>query len=156
MQISNNIIKDVISNISDPKLRELYGQIINDSITHQVKCTSRVCRERVVGYIFANGVVKDNLLLDAVGSPKLDKKTGLPVSGIRSSRQRFDGQRGFQCWCGNNSILAQEEKGVITSSVPTKSDFEKIANRLMSRGKLKIPKINGKTDIDGFIVEEVK
>ncbi|MFA5937323.1 MAG: hypothetical protein WC822_05635, partial [Candidatus Paceibacterota bacterium] len=90
--------------------------------------------------------------------PRIDAKGkyGLYNSGLEGSRQRLDGQWGFRCYCGNNSVLCEEEKGVITPARPSQADLQKIAERLSHRKtNTYLPK-NGKTNIDGFVIEEVK
>jgi hypothetical protein len=162
MNIPEKTLQNMLASITDPKMRELYGNILGGNVTHQVECLSSTCKGRIVGYIFApsmNGqvVVSDNLLMDEkTATPVLDEQTGLPVSGIKSSRERLDGQRGFSCWCGNTSILAQEEKGVISANMPTMDDLQKIAGRLQAKGGQSRPVINDIIEVDGFKIVKVK
>lgn len=151
MQIQQNVVKDMLKNIKDPKLRGVYGSIISGKIVAQVKCMSARCNGRVIAYIDETGKVDET-------APKVDTKGkyGLYSSGLEGTRQRFDGQVGFRCYCGNSSILCEEEKGIITPARPSQADLEKIAQRLSQRNtNAYLPK-NGKTNIDGFVIEEVK
>lgn len=151
MQVGQNVIKDMLGNIQDPKLRGVYGSIISGKIVAQVKCLSDRCKGRVIAFIDESGKVDE-------AEPRIDPKGkyGLYNSGLEGSRQRLDGQMGFRCYCGNNSVLCEEEKGVITPARPSQADLEKIAQRLSRRkANIYLPK-NGKTNIDGFVIEEVK
>lgn len=191
MQVQQNVIKDMLKNIEDPKLREVYGSIISGQIVKQVRCmsddifekqevrvtddegrtilyqrgekkgqpkteiknvlTRKGCKGRVIAYIDEAGKVDET---EPVLSPP--EAMSLYESGLEGSRLRLDGQVGFRCYCGNNSILCEEEKGVITPARPSQADLEKIASRLTKRnGNMYEPK-NGKTEIDGFVIEEVK
>lgn len=151
MQVGQNVIKDMLGNIQDPKLRSVYGSIISGKIIAQVKCMSDRCKGRVIAFIDESGKVDE-------AEPRIDPKGkyGLYNSGLEGSRPRLDGFMGFRCYCGNNSVLCEEEKGVITPARPSQADLEKIAERLSHRkANIYLPK-NGKTNIDGFIIEEVK
>lgn len=151
MQVGQNVIKDMLGNIQDPKLRGVYGSIISGKIIAQVKCLSDRCKGRVIAFVDESGKVDE-------AEPRIDPKGayGLYNSGLEGSRQRLDGQWGFRCYCGNNSVLCEEEKGIITPARPSQADLEKIAQRLSRRKtNIYLPK-NGKTNIDGFVIEEVK
>lgn len=152
MQVPQNVIKDMLGNIADPKMRDVYGSIISGKIVAQVRCKSDVCKGRVIAYIDDSGKVDET-------NPVIDKKGkyGLYKSGLEGSRQRLDGQMGFRCYCGNSSILCEEEKGIITPARPSQEDLQSIANRLSKRkNKLMYMPNNGKKEIDGFVIEEVK
>ena len=43
---------------------------------------------------------------------------------IVSARKRLDGQWGFQCTCGNNDLLTDQEKRIITN--PAQPDIKEI------------------------------
>lgn len=157
MQINQNVAKDMLQNIQDPKLREVYGSILSGRIVGLVHCLSKICKGRVIATIDDNGKVDEtepvlNKTLAKKGAPSV---MGLYSSGLEGSRVRLDGQMGFRCYCGNNSILCEEEKGIITPARPSGEDLQKIANRLRRRTITYTPK-NGKTEIDGFVIEEVK
>lgn len=107
------------------------------------------CKGRVIALIDDKGAVTET---EPVADPTGNQTY---CSGLEGSRQRFDGQMGFRCYCGNNSILCEEEKGVITPARPTANDLQKIANRLSKRqDNIYIPN-EGKTEIDGFIITEL-
>lgn len=152
MQIQQNVLKDMLGNIKDPKLRNVYGAIISGKIVAQVKCMSATCKGRVIAYIDESGKVDE-------AQPEVSPEGayGLYSSGLEGSRQRLDGQMGFRCYCGNNSILCEEEKGVITPARPSQDDLQKIAQRLsLRKNPLMYTPKKGKTNIDGFVIEEVK
>jgi hypothetical protein len=75
-------------------------------------------------------------------------------SGLEGSRQRLDGHLGFRCYCGNSSILADEEKGLISVSPPTKEALYEVAERLSKRDNVVLPDL-GSVTIDGFTKESV-
>lgn len=191
MRIQQNVLKDMLANIKDPKLRQVYGNIISGKIVAQVRCNSediftevdvpildengdivyyergknkgqakterkniltrKGCKGRVIAFIDENGKVSET-------EPELSPEGayGIYSSGLEGSRARLDGQLGFRCYCGNNSILCEEEKGIISPALPSTEDLQKIADRL-SRRKINLykPK-NGETNIDGFTVIEVR
>lgn len=151
MQVGQNVIKDMLGNIKDPKLREVYGSIISGKIVAQVHCMSKTCKGRVIAFIDETGKVDET---DPELSP--EGAYGLYSSGLEGSRQRLDGLLGFRCYCGNNSILCEEEKGIITPARPSQEALQKIAQRLGERKPNTYVPRNGKIKIDGFIVEEVK
>lgn len=151
MHTKQNVINDMLGNIKDPKARNLYGAIVAGEVYAQVKCLSKTCKGRVIAFIDRNGRVDET---EPVVDPK--GKYGLYKSGLEGSRQRLDGQMGFRCYCGNSSILCKEETGIITPARPTQEAVAKVAERLSKRtGNEYLPK-NGETEIDGFIIEEIK
>lgn len=192
MHVRQNVVHDMLSKISNPQMREIYGGILAGEITGEVRCMSedqytdievealddngekvyyksgkrkgevktekkRVlyqegCKGRAIAHITANGAVIE---LEPVANDNEYNPT-VYKSGLEGSRERLDGQMGFRCYCGNSSILCEEEQGIITPAVPTQSDLQKIADRLGKRKpNLYLPK-NGKTKIDGFEIVEVK
>lgn len=55
------------------------------------------------------------------------RKTGTVIS----ARKRLDGRWGFQCMCGNNNILTEQEKRVISDyAQPTPQEVDEIKNNL--------------------------
>lgn len=149
---SNDIAQDMLRNIENPELREVYGSILSGKIIALVRCLSKSCKGAVIAHIDDAGKVTET-------PPVLDPKGkfGLYRSGLEGTRGRLDGQLGFRCYCGNSSVLCEEEKGIITPARPTQADLNKIAERLSKRKTLNPyePK-NGKTEIDGFVIEEIK
>lgn len=191
MQVQQNVLKDMLANIKDPKLREVYGAIVSGKIIGEVHCNSedvsgtqdvpvlgkdgevvlyqrgdkkgevkterknvitrKGCKGRTIAYIDESGKVQE---AEPEKSP--EGAYGLYSSGLEGSRIRLDGQLGFRCYCGNNSILCKEEKGIITPARPSTEDMQTIANRLSKRKvNLYVPE-DGKTNIDGFTIVEVK
>lgn len=157
MNVANNTVKDMLANIPDRKLRGVYGSIVSGKILALVHCLSDNCKGRVIAHISAEGRVEE---LAPVAN-KAPKK-GAPIaqklysSGLEGHRQRLDGQWGFRCYCGNNSILCKEEQGVITPARPSEKDLVTIAGRLDKRRGNPYQSKNGKTEVDGFLIEEVK
>lgn len=145
-----DLVNEMLKHIPDPGLRDYYAKIANGQFTHQVCCHSKSCKGRVIGRKMA----LDNNRYSWVDDD-LVGEDGRPVSGLASSRQRFDGKEGFRCWCGNDSILAKAEKGIIGGNPPTAEDLQKIATRL-GPDLMTQPVQNGKVKVDGFTVEEIR
>lgn len=147
--MNDNLVKDMLKNIPDPKLREQYGRLIAGDIVAVVKCLSDSCDGRVIANVSADGrVTETQPLADEDGA------YGRYSSGLEGSRMRLDGTLGFRCYCGNNSILLEEEKGVITASPPSEQDLNTIALRLSKRKNIIVPEhIRAKKE--GFAVEGV-
>lgn len=151
----------MLKNISDPSLRETYGNILSGKYRFLVYCLDPQInpvtkkpfhkKDTLIGYITESNKVIDN--------PVLNKK-GQLISGIETSRDRFDGRKGFRCYCGNWSIQAPEEEGVLQQSAiplpPTQSDLIKIHENIQSSGKGPLEFINGRAEYDGFAIEEAK
>lgn len=149
----DTVIQEMLKNIPDPKLRENYGRLLSGQIVKQVMCMSKVCKGRVIATLDAAGAVTET-------KPVIDPKGkyGLYTSGLEGSRQRFDGALGFRCYCGNNSILCEEEKGVLNPLMPvppSEDDLLTIATRLSKRTQ-KLPLVGPVVNIDGFKIEEVR
>lgn len=152
MQVGQNVIKDMLGNIQDPKMREVYGSIISGKIIARIRCLSDRCKGRVIAFMDDSGKVDE-------AEPKIDAKGkyGLYSSGLEGTRLRLDGHLGFRCYCGNTSILCQEEKGIITPARPSQDDLLKVAQRLgLRKNKVMYTPKDGKLEIDGFVIEEVK
>jgi len=118
--VDQETINNMLDNITDPNQRDLFGQIIRGDISQQVKCNSDDCGGRVIGRKTVSGTWIDDPL----------EEEGVPVSGLKSTRERLDGTLGFQCWCGNNTLVASTEEGIITANVPSKEDLLKIAQNI--------------------------
>lgn len=146
----DNLVADMLRNIPDPKMREQYGRLISGAIVQVVRCMSDTCNGRIIANISDAGIVTET-------QPELseDGAFGLYSSGLEGSRLRFDGRLGFRCYCGNNSILCEEEKGIITPAPPSEDDLHTIALRLSKRTNIILPEV-GKQTVDGFIIEDVK
>lgn len=151
MAVRQNILQDMLGNIADPKLRNVYGKIIAGDIKALVHCMSKHCDGRVIAHIGIGGEVTET-------TPEVapEGAYGLYSSGLEGSRQRLDGQWGFRCYCGNSSILCKEEQDIITPALPSQEDLITIAERLLKRNpNIYLPR-NGRTNIDGFVIEEIK
>ena len=149
MATKDTIIEDMLKNLPDSQ-RKAYGAIVNGEITHLVHCDSKTCKGKVIAHIYADGrVVETDLVIDKKG------KYGLYSSGLEGSRQRLDGNWGFRCYCGNNSILAEAEQGQIGRGAPSKENIETIAQRL-SKKPTKVAIKGDKIAVDGFTVEKVR
>lgn len=120
------------------------GQVITEEKEVIVR---QGCNDRLIATIDTNGKVDET---DMVISDD-----GRILSGLEGSRLRLDGRYGFRCFCGNVSVLSEEEKGVITSVQPTQEDLGLIAERLGKRKTNKYPKVAGVRYVDGFRVEDV-
>lgn len=151
MQIPQTLANEMLQQIEDPKARQLYGGILSGDIGAQVHCNSKTCKGRVIAHIRGDGIVTET-------PPVIDKsgKFGLYSSGLEGSRVRLDGVLGFRCYCGNNSVLCKEEDGVITPAMPTREQVQNILVKINNRKGVQYIAKNGKMDIDGFTIEELK
>lgn len=120
------LINEMLKNIPDPKKRQFYADIARGKFDRQIRCMSESCKGKVIGYLMANGYAMEN-------PGTFNKKLGRPNSGLRSKRERLDGVLGFSCYCGNSSIMAPEEEGIITAATPSAHDLETIATKLSKR-----------------------
>lgn len=112
------------------------------------------CAGRVIAHIYSDGRIEETPPVES------DSARFGYESGLEGSRIRFDGQRGFRCYCGNNSIMCEEEKGILNPNMPvppTQDDLYQIAERLSKRETPNLtPDESGKLSIDGFVIEEVR
>ena len=86
------------------------------------------------------------------GQPRIKE----PTIKFLSVRYRQDGEWGFQCLCGNYSLLAKAEEGIVKQDgkPPSSAGIQEIAKRL-DRGLKSEPKItNEGREIDNFIIKE--
>lgn len=162
MPVNQNILNGMLKGITDPKLRETYGSIISGKYAYQVFCMAPMINPATkkpfhadkcaIGFVQTNGQVIDTLTVD--------KKSGDPIAGIETSRDRFDGRKGFRCYCGNWSIQADEEKGVLQAAVvpraPTREEISMIYENIQKSKKGPLQFIGGSAEYDGFRLEEVK
>jgi len=146
----DNLVKDMLRNIPDPKMREQYGRLLSGEIAQEVHCLSDNCKGRIIAYIGKNGKVTEAEPIAGEDGPN-----GIYTSGLEGSRIRLDGTLGFRCYCGQNSILLEEEQGVITNRLPSESDLNTIALRLSKRTNIIIPE-HVKAKKEGFAVVEVR
>ncbi len=163
MTVQNSLINNMLQNIPDPKLRETYGAIASGKFSIAVYCMNpmRLPGEKknahkmgvLIGYIDLKGRCVDE---------PVAHKNGTVVSGIETSRDRFDGRKGFKCYCGNWSIQAPEEQPTFEKSnnaalPPTREGLEEIFAAITKSGKVQgYNFINGVMEYDGFKLEEIK
>lgn len=142
MNVSNAQIQELFRKIPDPKLRGQLSNIVNSKALKTVHCMSKECKGRMIAQILDNGQV--NAVSDKSGK-----------TYMRSSRHRFDGFMGFECWCGNDTRLAPQEKGHIGANAPDKSALQKVWEKVNNKPS-DYPLVNGVQTIDGFQIREVQ
>lgn len=163
-KVQQSIMNGMLKNISDPKLRETYGAILSGKFPFRVYCINpqvlpgekKIAHEPgvLIGYIDNRGKCIDE---------PTQRKDGLPVAGIETSRDRFDGRKGFRCYCGNWSIQAPEEQPTLGGKAnarpfpPTQKDLTDIHAALAKSNKeFGTIFIDGVSEYDGFRIEEIK
>lgn len=142
MSVSQEQVQQMFKTIPDPKLRQQLAGIMTSREVKSVHCLSETCKGRVIGSVLDNSRV--NSVTDDEGKTYL-----------RAWRHRLDGFMGFECWCGNDSRLSAQEKGHIGAEAPSKSDLEKVWEKVTSKPS-QYPVIQGKQKIDGFEIREIK
>jgi hypothetical protein len=157
MQVPSNVINSMLKNVSDPKLRQTYADIVGGKFPFSVYCMTPQVNEHtglthepgiLIGYIRKDGRTIEEQV-------KNDK--GELIAALITGRDRFDGRKGFRCECGNSSIVTKEEADIVKPGwFPNRADLNTIAVRLEKRKK-KLPElVFGKsTEYDGFRVEAV-
>lgn len=155
-------LNEMLKNIPDPALRQTYGDIISGKRPYKVYCMnphklpgekkSAHAKGVLIGYIDRNGRCVDE---------PTTREDGTIISGIETSRDRFDGRKGFRCYCGNWSIQAPEEQPTLskykTPVPPSHSDLTEISAAIQKSGKKTgYNFINGAMEYDGFKIEEIK
>lgn len=152
----------MLKNITDPKLRETYGNILNGDFPFRVYCTDpqKLPGEKKLAHKKGALIGYMDLSMKCIDEP-VANKAGIPISGIETSRDRFDGRKGFKCYCGNWSIQAKEEQPTLKAAVlpapPSKQDLIDIHGALQKSGKaLGMQFADNKIEYDGFMIEEIK
>lgn len=162
--IQQSITNGMLKNITDPKLRETYGAILSGKFPFKVYCLDpqTLPGEKkpahkagvLIGYIDNRGRCIDE---------PVQRKDGRPISGIETSRDRFDGRKGFRCYCGNWSIQAPEEQPTLGGKQhahpfpPSRDDLIAINEAIQKSGKrIGSDFVNGSMEYDGFRIEEVQ
>lgn len=160
-QVNQSILNGMLKNIPDPKLRKIYGHILNGDFPFKVYCNnpqklageSKQAHQKgaLVGYIDNNGKVIDD---------PVTREDGTIISGLESSRDRFDGRKGFKCYCGNWSIQCEAEKPHLKQSSfpvpPTSDELQAIFDTLRDSGNPQgMEFVNGVLEYDGFKIEKV-
>jgi hypothetical protein len=146
--------------------------ILTDEITHEVICNSedqfedvevettnkkgkvkktiekRLVQEGVKGRVIAYITKNDQII-------PVTMENG--VTFLRASRKRTDGEWGFESWCGTDSRIAPNEKGILQANgqQPSKDDIIAMAENL-EKNPPKYVTINGEREVDGFIIREVR
>jgi hypothetical protein len=144
--INEKAINKMISQVSDPTLRNQLASIATGKIVKQIRCLSKTCQGKIIGYMYDDGRIEEVTTFN---------KKGELVSGLLGSRPRLDGQLGIQCACMNDSRLAESEDGIITDRAPTKDDLDKVASNLQKKPTHYLEK-SGTIEVDNFIIEKVK
>ncbi len=89
--INEKSLKQMISQIKEPSIRRQLENSLGGKIVKQIRCLSKTCKGRIVANIYHDGQVVE------VTTYNIKKEL---ISGAISSRQRLDGELGFQCACG--------------------------------------------------------
>jgi len=176
MNIPNAAVEEMLKAIPDRKQRNQIASIINGRIVKEVYCHSQDIVERREVNVFD----KDGKMVFLKnGKPKLEKVDVTTRQGcngrliariyddgrvvmtasdgkawLRSSRHRFDGQMGFQCHCGQDSLIAEAEAGIIGQAPPSREDLGRIHEKLQVK-KPNYQQYENKTFVDGFEVREL-
>lgn len=164
MQVHGAVLNNMLKGISDPKLRETYGAIIAGKMPYEVYCLNPQINPNTekpfhspkckIGYIDSSGKCVDEQIV---------RKNGQIVAGIESSRDRFDGRKGFKCYCGNSSIRSDEESAVIGTEQdvpifarpPSRQELNDIFGQLQKSGKTALQFVKGWVEYDGFGLMEI-
>lgn len=180
MNIPNAAVEEMLKAIPDRKQRSQIASIINGKVVKEVYCHSEDIKgKEFVPVIGADGQVVRYKSGAKAGQEKTEAKEVLVQTGckgrliarifddgrvvmvasegkawLRSSRHRFDGHMGFQCWCGQDSLLAEAEKGVIGEAPPTREDLGAIYEKLQVK-KPNYKPFQGATFVDGFEIREI-
>lgn len=176
MQVSNAQIQSLLNNLPDPKMRREMSDILTGQVKYEILCLSEdvyqdveepVLNKKGEQVLDKKGLVKtetiNKLVSEGCKGRSIGKiyNTGKVVmttsdgkAWLRSSRDRFDGHKGFQCWCGNDSLLAKQELGHIGEAAPSKEDLGEIWKKISSDPN-SYPTIKGETIIDGFMLKEI-
>lgn len=127
-----------------PTLRRQVVDSLQGNIEFEIYCKSKTCKNRLLGYI-----------LDTKKFRPVTEKDGKMY--CRAIRYRLDGAIGFQCWCGNDSRLSEQEKGVggIENNAVTSNDLNEVYARLQKK-PANYPTSKGIQLVDGFAIKEVK
>lgn len=154
MHVHNSVLNAMLQNVADPKLRETYGAIIAGKFPYEVYCMDPQNKAHKPGVLIGHIDGKGR----CIDEPTTNSK-GVPVAGIETSRDRFDGRKGFRCYCGNWSIQAAEEKPTFQKYKypvpPTQADMNEIFGAIQASGKVQGPEfIDGRMEYDGFAIVE--
>ena len=157
MNIPNKEARTILESIPDRKQRDKIADILTGKITKRVRCLSKdlyekhgkkktLVRKGCDGRIIAN-IYSNNKIRLAASEGK---------GWLRAFVHRLDGATGFQCWCGNDSRSARQEKPVVAKrgSVATKEYIEDVmANVVKSPSNYPIK--DNIQIVDGFAIERI-
>lgn len=145
--LPQNTLNDLLNSIPDPKQRKIISDIATGKVVKQIICTKggkeSHPKNAVIGYIYSSGRIEG-------------AQNSKGEMMLRSSRDRFDGNKGFECWCGNDTRIAEVEAEDIDKrgNPPTRNGLENILKKLNMK-KEAYPVKDGAQNIDGFIIQEV-
>lgn len=141
--MNDKAIQNLIENVEDPIMKATLSNIAGGNIIKQVRCLSKTCKGAVIAHIYHDGQI-----IEVKNSEK---------SGCLSSRKRFDGYMGFQCRCGQRSILSAQEKDTVgpVMPMPTKEELQEIAKRI-NKNPSSYQEQDGAIEVDGFIIEDFR
>ena len=154
--VTDEHIQEMLQAIPDQATREHYQRIVDGVISHELRCNSKLCKGRVIGHQYSDGQWVGDVTEKIVKKGNEKKGTHPVFSRLETYRVRFDGQIGFKCGCGNSSILAAAEDGVITGLPPTKNDLRKIYGNLQENSGDYAEAADGSITVDGFTIKPVK
>lgn len=138
--ITDSQLNDMLANM-DPQMAAHYRGALAGDVAY-VYCLSKTCKGRKIGAKNAAGQWVN------VSRAKASK--------LLSTRQRFDGNTGFRCRCGNSSITSEAETGVISGAAPTRSQLAKIYQNQQEAPASVKQNADGTTTVDGFKIETVR
>ena len=182
MNVNDQTVNEMLRNLPQDQQNQ-FAAILRNEVDYQVVCNSTdVTEEKDVPTLDADGneqffktgarkgelkTHKEIVVVKAgtngrVIAQVMTDGTVIPVNDengfmwLRSSRRRTDGEIGFECWCGLDSRIAPNEKGILfdNGNQPTKKDVMKMAENLR-KSPPKYATINGERDVDGFILRKV-
>jgi hypothetical protein len=114
-----------------------------------IRCHSKKCRGKIIGNVPDKGK----------GMPFAVNETA--TSGLLAVRFRLDDNFGFQCKCGNDSRLSEQENEIIKKSgnlkngqPATRAEIKEIWKRVQANPTGSSEK-KGYVIIDGFSIEEI-
>lgn len=183
MNVANKTIEEMLKN-ADPQSRKVMANILTGKIVANIYCLSEdIEREREVPLLDKKGKPVLYKTGKNKGQPRTETEKYIAREGckgrhigvlydngraepvraddgnfyLRATRKRLDGAIGCECWCGNDSRISKQEAGELKfdGQPPTKEGLAKIFENIQKNPTVAEIK-NGKTEIDGFVFEELK